>query len=449
MKSIVSSVMSGRGAVATALAVTVALQSGSGAMADAPTDLVKRGEYLARAGDCISCHTAASAPYGSIGGDAQGVAYAGGLVVSTPFGDLISPNITPDVETGVGGWTADDFWRTMHFGINKRGQPLYPAMPYVFYTKVTRDDSDAIFAYLKSLKPVRHAVDVNQLHWPYDMRFAAMTAWQTLWFTPGVYQPDPGKTPEWNRGAYLVGGLGHCSACHTPRNFMGAVETSERFTGASLDNWFAPNITPNRRFGIGGYTAGQLTEFFRNGVMTRTVEQFGKEGAGQATTEPLPTAVGPMAEVWHNSLRFLTDADARAMAAYLESLPAETSPLRESAAAPRPARLSAGARLYIENCAVCHVQNGSGAQGLAPPLAANPMVVAPSPNDLLSMIIGGQGAQHQMMMMPGFGSQLSNADAAALATYVRTAWDNKASPVTADQVAELRRAFTPARGAKP
>ena len=212
------------------LALSAFLCAGPQARAASQDDLVKRGEYLARAGDCISCHTATSH-----GGTTTGISFAGGLAISTPFGYLVSPNITPDDETGIGTWTADDFWRAIHFGINKRGEPLYPAMPYVFFTRATREDSDAIFAFLKSLKPVRHAVDVNHLDWPYDMRFAAMTAWQTMWFTPGVYQPDPSKPAAWNRGAYLVEGLGHCGACHTPRNFMGAVEPSERFTGAGSD----------------------------------------------------------------------------------------------------------------------------------------------------------------------------------------------------------------------
>ena len=272
-----------------------------GALADAKQEQIKRGEYLARAGDCASCHTAASGPFGQAG-TTTGVPYAGGLALATPFGTLVTPNITPDKETGIGTWTAEDFWRVLHFGINKRGEPLYPAMPYVFFTKVTREDSDAIFAYLQSLKPVRHEVDVNQLRWPYDMRFAAMTAWQTLWFTPGVFQPDPSKSAEWNRGAYLIEGLGHCGACHTPRNFMGAVEPSERFTGASIDAWFAPNITNNIRTGIGQYTVGELTQFFRDGYMTRTAEDFANATnvygfSGRQTVDHLPTAVGPMAQV--------------------------------------------------------------------------------------------------------------------------------------------------------
>jgi mono/diheme cytochrome c family protein len=418
--------------------------------ARAADDKVARGEYLARAGDCISCHTAASAANAGSGPGRQGPPFAGGLAIATPYGTLITPNITPDKETGIGAWSADDFWRVLHFGVNKRGEPLYPAMPYVFFTKVTREDSDAIFAYLQSLKPVRHEVDVNQLRWPFDMRFAAMTAWQTLYFTPGVFQPSPDKSSEWNRGAYLVEGLGHCGACHTPRNFMGAVEPSERFTGASIDSWFAPNITPNIRHGIGQYTVEELTQFFRKGVMTRTADQFANAVnvygfSSRQSVEQLPSAVGPMAEVWHNSLRFLTEDDAKAMAIYLKSLPAATSPLTREEGTVQPYRLSVGARLFLENCSGCHMPNGSGAVGAAPPLVNNPMVIAPSPDNLLSMILGGQVAQHGMGGMPNFKMQFTNAEVAAVATYVRTAWGNAAPPVTAAQVGAFRQSYFPSQ----
>lgn len=415
------------------------LGSGNGLASDA--GLAKRGEYLARAGDCISCHTAA-------GPDAP--PYAGGLAIATPYGALISPNITPDRETGIGTWTADDFWRVLHFGINKRGEPLYPAMPYVFFTKVTREDSDAIFAYLQTLKPVRHEVDTNQLRWPFDMRYAAMTAWQTLYFRPGVFKPDPAQSDEWNRGAYLVEGLGHCGACHTPRNFMGAVEPSERFTGADIGSWFALNITPNIRHGIGQFTVDELAQFFKTGSMTRTADDFANAVnvygfSSRQTVEQLPTAVGPMAEVWHNSLRFLTDEDTKAMATYLLSLPAATSPLTADEGTVQPYKLSVGARLFLENCSGCHMPNGEGGIGAAPPLAGNPIVIAPSPNDILSMVLGGQVAQHDTGSMPSFKMQFSNGEVAAVVSYVRSAWGNAAPPVTAAEVAAFRKANFPAQ----
>ncbi len=424
-----------------AAGLAVAIVLGTFPVTAGTPEQVEHGAYLARAGDCISCHTA---------GGKDAPAYAGGLAISTPYGNLISPNITPDLETGIGTWTAEDFWRTIHFGVNKRGDPLYPAMPYVFFTKVTRDDSDAIFAYLRTLKPVRHEVDINQLRWPYDMRFAAMSSWQTLYFTPGPFNPNPAKSPAWNRGAYIVEGLGHCGACHTPRNFMGAIEPSERFTGAEIGSWFAPNITPNLRHGIGQYSLAELAQFFKEGVMTRKVEEFsnGENVYGfssHQTVEQLPTAVGPMAEAWHNSLRFLTDEDAKAMATYLLSLPAATSPTTAEEPTVQPYKLSVGARLFLENCAGCHMPNGEGGAGAAPPLAGNPMVTAPSPDNLLSMVLGGQGAQHKTEAMPSFRTEFTNGEVAAVLNYVRSAWGNAAPPVSLSQVAAFRKDYFPGK----
>ena len=221
----------------------------------------------------------------------------------------------------------------------------------------------------------------------------------------------------------------------------------------SIDSWFAPNITPNLRFGIGQYSPDQLADFFKNGVMTRTVEQYANANnalgfSGSATQEQLPTAVGPMAEVWHNSLRFLTDADAKAMATYLESQPAAISPLNQSRTAVQPYRLPVGGRLFLENCAGCHMPNGAGAvgSGPGPELAGNPIVLAPSPDDLLSMVLGGQVAQHAMVAMPTFKMQFTDAEIAAVLSYVRTSWGNSASQVTPQEVAAFRKQFFPGKG---
>ena len=221
--------------------------------------------------------------------------------MDTPFGYLLSPNITPDPETGIGRWSADDFHRALHDGVNKRGQDMYPVMPYVFYTRVTRADSDAIFAYLRTVQPVRNAVDINHLRFPFDLRWS-MLAWRELYFTEGTYQPDPAQTPAWNRGAYLVEGLGHCSACHSPRNVMGAIEKDKAFTGAAIDGWFALNLTSSFKTGLGDWTIDEIVAYLKSGA-----------AKGQSTT------LGPMAEVVHNSLHYLTDADLKAMAEYLKS----------------------------------------------------------------------------------------------------------------------------------
>ncbi len=208
-------------------------------LADAQPTQVERGQYLARAGDCISCHTGSG-----------GAPFAGGYRLNTPFGYLLAPNITPEPETGIGSWSSDDFYRALHEGVNKRGQDMFPAMPYDFYTTVTREDSDAIYAYLRTVKPVRNAVDVNHLRLPFNQRLS-MVAWRELYFTERTYEGDPAKSPAWNRGAYLVEGLGHCSSCHSPRNRMGAIEKDKEFAGASIDGWFALNLTSDMAAGLG------------------------------------------------------------------------------------------------------------------------------------------------------------------------------------------------------
>jgi len=232
----------------------------------------KNGEYLALAGDCISCHTAPG-----------GKPYAGGLKMQTPFGFLLSPNITPDVETGIGSWSKDDFARALHDGINKKGQDLYPAMPFTSYTKVTRADVDAIYDYLRTLKPVSNAVKVNQLDFPFNIR-TSMMVWRELFFKRGFFKPDPKQSVTWNRGAYLVEGLEHCSACHSPRNIMGAIKPSKEFTGAVIDGWYALNLTSNSIVGLGSWSTQEIANYLKTG-----------KNPGKTT------ALGPMEEVVHNS----------------------------------------------------------------------------------------------------------------------------------------------------
>jgi mono/diheme cytochrome c family protein len=388
---------------------------GQNAPPTASADLVKRGEYLARAGDCTSCHTKPG-----------GTPYAGGLRIKTPFGDILTPNITPDPATGIGSWTANDFYTVLHDGVSKRVGDLYPAMPYTFYTKVTREDSDAIFAYLRSLPPVNNAVDVNQLRWPFDIRWS-MLAWRELYFTEGTYKPDPAWGPEWNRGAYLVEGLGHCSACHSPRNWMGAIEKDKAFTGASIDGWFALNLTENWRTGLGQWNIDQIVSFL-------------KKGAAKGKS----TSLGDMHEVVHNSLSYLSDADLRAMATYLKTLPAKSSSVATGPVEPvgKPA-----AKLYIDHCAGCHQAKGRGIPGIFPPLAGNGAVVAPDPANILKVVLGGIPARGGYIPMPSFASQLSDAQIADIANYVRSNWGNAApTNATPQTVAALRRTLPDTAG---
>jgi mono/diheme cytochrome c family protein len=348
--------------------------------------------------------------------------------MDTQFGALITPNITPDDETGIGKWTADDLYRAMHDGVNKAGQDLYPVMPYTFFTKVTRADVDDIYAYLRTVKPVSNRVDVNQLRFPFDIRLTQM-AWRELYFTEGTFVPDPKKSAQWNRGAYLVEGLGHCGACHSPRTILGGIKRGEQLTGAHVDHWFALNLTGDLRRGIGKFSNKQLVAFL-------------KRGAVKGKT----TAVGPMREVVHNSLSYLTDDDLMAIAVYLKSQPARGKPSPSASSFKPDAK---AAHLYLDHCAPCHQAKGIGMPGAIPPLAGNPVVLALDPSDVLSVVLGGVPARGAYMAMPSFAS-LRNDDIADIANYVRTSWGNTASqPVRADTVQAIRTAIGPAAMPKP
>jgi mono/diheme cytochrome c family protein len=368
----------------------------------------KNGEYLALAGDCISCHTAPG-----------GKPYAGGLKMQTPFGFLLSPNITPDVETGIGSWSKDDFARALHDGVNKKGQDLYPAMPFTSYTKVTRADVDAIYDYLRTVKPVSNAVKVNQLDFPFNIR-TSMLVWRELFFKPGFFKPDPKQSDVWNRGAYLVEGLEHCSECHSPRNLMGAIKPSKEFTGAAIDGWYALNLTSAPITGLGSWSPQDIANYLKTG-----------KNPGKTT------AFGPMEEVVHNSTRHLTDADLIAMATYLKSLPAKSSLMADQRKL--DTNKVEGARLYIDNCSGCHQSSGRGIVNIIPPLDGNPAILAPDGADIIKVVIRGINARNGYIPMPGFASRLTDDEIATIANYVRTSWDNSASAnVTAAQVKKVR-----------
>ena len=210
-------------------------------------DQVKKGEYIAIAADCNGCHTAT-----------EGKPYAGGVELKTPFGKLVAPNITQDKETGIGDWSRDDFEKALRQGIGKDGQPLYPGMPYTSYTKMTDADLDALWAYMKTVEPVRRKIESNQLPFPYNVR-SSVFAWQALYFEPGRFEPDPSKSDMFNRGAYLVHALTHCSACHTPRNTLGGAVSDQDLKGARVESWYAPNISNDENSIIHDWSKDRLT----------------------------------------------------------------------------------------------------------------------------------------------------------------------------------------------
>ena len=368
---------------------------------------VERGKYLADVGDCVACHTVPG-----------GAPYAGGRAIETPFGKLVSPNLTPDRETGIGSWTDDQFARAVQKGIGRGGEHLYPALPYAYYTKAPRDDVLAIRAYLLTLAPVRNEVKSNQLPFPFDVR-ESVAAWNRLYFTEGERKPDPAKSAEWNRGAMLVEGLGHCGACHTPKSSLGGDDAGRAFQGFSLQGWYAPNLTNDARTGLGGWSAEDVVEYLRDGRNRFAI------------------ASGPMSEVVSYSTSRMTGADLQAIAVYLKELPGQAA----GAAVAKPG--AAAEALYVDNCAACHTGSGAGVARLFPALAGAPAIQSREATSLIRVVLqGAQGVATDRAptgpAMPAFGWKLDDGQVAAVVSYVRGSWGNSAAVVTAGEVAKAR-----------
>lgn len=374
---------------------------------------VERGRALAIAGDCVACHTAPG-----------GKPFAGGLPIETPFGVLISPNITPDDETGIGKWSDSAFVRAMHDGIGRDGEHLYPAFPYPYYTKVATDDVLAIRAWLATLPPVRNYVVSNQLPFPLNIR-ADLIAWNALNFTPGRFQPVTGKTDEWNRGAYLVEGLGHCGACHTAKTLLGGDKSGVALQGGLLAGWFAPNIGGDTRRGLGGWSADQIVAYLKTGH------------------NDVAAATGPMADVVTHSTSLMPAADLQAIAVYLRD---QAPPPEAATARPNDAAMKLGVRIYATQCAACHVGTGSGIGGLFPTLAHAPNVQSVDATTLIRVVLQGArsvatDAAPTGAAMPAFGWKLNDDQVAAVLNYVRSNWDNRSPLVGATDVASVRKAL--------
>lgn len=376
-----------------------------------PQVSVERGRYLVRAGDCMSCHTAAG-----------GQPFAGGRAVPTPFGTIYSTNITPDGSTGIGGWSEEDFYRAMHDGISRDGHHLYPAFPYPWFTRISRDDVRDIKTYLDTRTPVHQLNRTNKLPWPFSVR-GVMAAWNGLYLDKGSYRIDPLKSAQWNRGAYLVQGLGHCSACHGDKNFAGAVDKDHPLDGGMAEHQFAPALTGAQRDGLGGWSEQDIVDYLGTGYNRRTA------------------AAGPMAEVVEQSTQYLSEPDRRAMAVYLKSLKGTED---KPAAAPDRDALDAGSAVYTDNCEGCHLRGGSGEHDAFPPLKDSAAVQAKKPDTLIAVILQGgrvpsSHADPTGLAMPAFGERLDDADVARVTTYIRHAWGNQAGSVSASDVRSLRR----------
>ena len=385
----------------------------------APADTQKfgqleHGKYLTTLGDCEACHTAPG-----------GKPFAGGRALETPFGKLVTPNITPDRETGIGAWTADQFVRALHQGINAEGKHLYPAFPYLYFTRVKTADVLAIRTYLDALPPVRNAVQPNKLPFPFDIR-EGLAGWNELYFKAGRFQPQAGKSPEWNRGAYLVQGLAHCGACHTAKNELGGDETDKALQGGLLQGWYAPNLTGDQRTGLGGWSVEDVITYLKTGH------------------NAVAAATGPMAEVVSYSTSRLNQADLKAIAVYLKDQPGQGGAQGQPIAA-SDARLGAGKAVYADRCSGCHRSDGAGIAGLIPKLSGAPAIQASSANNLIRVILEGArsvatAGAPTAPAMPAFGWVLNDHQAAAVVTFIRNSWGNAAPAVSADNIAEVRQA---------
>jgi mono/diheme cytochrome c family protein len=368
--------------------------------------IVERGAYLAKVGNCSGCHTPRGGP-----------AYAGGVAIATPFGTVFTSNLTSDHQHGIGSWSSTDFWRAMHNGRSKDGHLLYPAFPYPSFSRISRGDSDAIYAYLLTLPPIAQANKAHALRFPYD-RQVALAVWRALYFRPSPFEPQAGQTDEWNRGAYLVRGLGHCVACHSTRNALGATSGKLELAGGLIpvQHWYAPSLASPHEASVADWSVEEITELLATGQSSRG------------------SVLGPMADVVYQSTQHFDDADLRAVAVFLKSLPQTSSP-RLPIQRPEPSVMVRGEGIYKDRCATCHGETGKGFPPSYPALAGSRTVTMnPTTNIVRVAIQGGfpptTAGNPRPFGMPPFGQALDSAEIAAVLTFIRNSWGNEAGPVS-------------------
>ena len=387
----------------------------------AQASLIERGAYLARAADCLVCHTAVG-----------GKAYAGGLGFKLPFGTLYSTNITPDKETGIGNYSDRDFLNAVHRGIRRDGARLYPAMPYTSYTYITDADALAIKAYLFSLLPVKSPAPANTLSFPFNQRWG-MIFWSALFNPDTRFMPDSVKSPEWNRGAYLAEALAHCGECHTPRNLAFALNNRRKYAGAVTAGWHAYNITSDKVTGIGAWSDDDIATYLSTGHAN---------GHGAAS--------GPMGEAVDRSFGTFTPEDIRAMVAYLRSVPPVTSPDLPATLAPPAADShkdgggadnARGKMVFEGACASCHDWTGVSSVSPLATLTGSRAVNDPGATNVAQIVISGtkRYGSESLLSMPAFGDAYSDDEIAAVANYVTARFGAQGSRITAEQVATLRK----------
>jgi cytochrome c553 len=378
--------------------------------------LATQGAYLARAGNCMHCHTTPG-----------GVPYSGGRAIQTPFGTVYSSNLTPDPTTGLGRWRADDFWQALHHGQGKDGRALVPAFPYTSYTQISRSDADALHAYLQSLPPTVRINTPHALRWPFGTPWA-LSAFKAIYMRSGSYENDSKQSAAWNRGAYLVRGLGHCAECHSPRSPLGGIANPMALTGARLQNSYAPSLLQADEAGVAHWPLADIVQLLKTGQT------------------PYAMATGPMAQVVQHSTQHLSNADLQAMATYLKALPTAPPTPQKTASPNTSANASVSPRgpaLYDKHCASCHGAQGQGIPSAYPALAGNRAVTSAHISNLVQTVrYGGFGpttlAHPRPYGMPPYLIELTDADIAAVLTHLRTQWGNQASPVTPLQVLQQR-----------
>lgn len=376
-------------------------------------DSIKRGEYIALTSDCVACHQTKD----------RKEDLSGGFAVETPFGTLYSSNITPDKETGIGNWTEQQFADAVMNGKGPNG-PLYPAMPYTSYVKMTDQDIHDLWNYLQTVTPVKNKVVENQLAFPFNIRYL-MLGWKRLFFDASQLQNDTGKSAQWNRGRYLVEGAAHCSMCHTPRNPFGAEIKSKNYTGANLQNWFAPSLRNSKVHGLGNWSEKDIVSYLKTGSNRLTV------------------ASGPMAEAINASFQYFHDDDLVAMANYVKSLPDHGVAKPKSIDAANPQMIN-GKKVFIDNCIACHVINGEGISSMIPAFKDNGTIQGQSSESMTHILLNGsKGAITRFnptgAAMPAFAWKLTDTQIADVLTYIRNEWGNAAQAVSPKEVKEMRK----------
>lgn len=391
---------------------------------------VQRGEMVARQADCVACHsTSDSKPF------------VGGLEMGTPLGSISTTNITPDKETGIGNYSLADFDRAVRHGVTPDGRRLYPAMPYPSYVKMTDEDIQALYAFfMNGVQPVRHPNRPTGIEWPLNLRWP-LALWNAVFVDPGTYVSKPEQDEQWNRGAYLVQGSGHCGACHTPRSVtMNEKALDERsplfLSGALLDGWYAPSLRQDHNTGLGRWSEEDIFQFLKNGRNQHAV------------------VFGSMTEAYNNSTQFMTDDDLRAIGHYLKSLPGD--PARDGspwsyaeASSSAPGSNPPGAQTYAAQCSFCHGADGKGKNRWIPPLAGAASSLIQFTDSQVNVTLNGSirvvtAGVPDAYRMPPFREQLSDREIADVLTYVRTAWGNHGSDVRAEDVKALREHTDPA-----